>query len=61
MLSVNQIAEFLKMQYLNVVSDEVNFLHVNRHQNFLQVDTIVLEWLARHASSNCNSTFAISS
>ena len=50
------------MQYLKkkVVRDEVDFLHVNIHQSFLEVDTIVLVWLARHVSSSYNSKFEIS-
>lgn len=50
------------MQYLKkkVVRDGVDLLHVNIHQSVLQVDTIVLVRLARHASSSYNSKFAIS-
>ena len=50
------------MQYLKkkVVRDGVDLLHVNIHQSVLQVDTIVLVRLARHASSSYNSKFEIS-
>ena len=43
MLLVNQLAEFFKMQWLKEeVNDEVYFWWPEKHQIFLQVDTIIL-------------------
>ena len=43
MLLANQIAGFFKIQYLKKeVRGQVDFLYVNKHQRFLQGDTIVL-------------------
>ena len=47
MLLANQIAGFFKVQYLKKeVRGQVDFLYVNKHQSFLQGDTIVLAWHA---------------
>ena len=44
MLSANQIAGVFKMYYLEKEgNDEVYFRHTYKHQNLLQVDTIILE------------------
>ena len=41
------IVGFFKVQYLKkTVRDQVDFLYVNKHQSFLQGDTIVLAWVA---------------
>ena len=41
------IIGFFKVQYLKkTVRDQVDFLYVNKHQSFLQGDTIVLAWVA---------------
>ena len=40
----------ISLQYIKEeVSDEVNFLHDDKHQSFLQVDTIFFAGLARYA------------
>ena len=40
----------MSLQYIKEeVSDEVNFLHADKHQSFLQVDTIFFASLARYA------------
>ena len=50
MLLANQIVGFFKVQYLKKkVRDQSNFLYVNKHQRFLQGNTIVLAWVSRHA------------
>ena len=44
------------LQYLKKeVSDEVEFQNAGKHQNFLQVDTIFLMGLARHAENTKTS------
>ena len=40
---------YLKCNPKKEVRDQVDFLYVNRHQSFLQGDTIVVAWVARHA------------
>ena len=41
MPTANQIAGFFKVLYLKKeVRDQVDFLHVDKHQSFLQVDNI---------------------
>ena len=43
MLLASQIAEFFKVYYLKKeVSDQVEFLHVDKQENFLQVNAITL-------------------
>ena len=47
------------MQYLQKNrEDEVDFLPANKHESFLQIDS--LAWVARHAQSTQNNRFAIS-
>ena len=39
----------ISLQYLKPqISDEVNFLHVDKHQSFLKVDTIFFSWAWRN-------------
>ena len=46
------------MQYLKKeVSEEVDRLHADKDQTFLQVDTIILEEMASHAQSTENKKF----
>ena len=44
-----RLKDYLKCNLKKEVRDQVDFLYVNRHQSFLQGDTIVLAWVARHA------------
>ena len=38
------------LQYLKKdVSDEVDFLHADKHKGFLQIDTIILMEIVRHS------------
>ena len=50
------------MQYLKKgVSDEVDFLHADKHESFLQIDSmIVLMGTVKHSQSYQNSKFSIS-
>ena len=43
-----RLQDSLKCSLKKEVRDQVDFLYVNRHQSFLQGDTIVLAWVARH-------------
>ena len=50
MLLANQIEGFFKVQYLKKkLWDQDNFLYVNKHQSFLQGNTVFLAWGVRHA------------
>ena len=49
------------MQYLKKeVSDEVDFLHADKHESLLQIDTMILMGIVRHCQSSQNSKFAMS-
>ena len=55
MLPANQIVGFFKMQYFkNEVNDDIYFLHADKHRSLLQVDTIILVTVTRHAQSTKN-------
>ena len=41
-------------------SDEVDFLHADKHQNFLQVDTIFFDWLGQVCPKYMGIIFTIS-
>ena len=48
-------------QYLNKeVSDEVNFLHTDKHESLLQIDTMILMGFVKHFQSSQNGKFAMS-
>ena len=54
-----KFANFL--QYLKKeVSDEVDFLHVDKQESWLQIDTMILMEMVKHSQSSQNSKFAIS-
>ena len=42
------------------VRDRFDFLHKDKHQSFLQPDTIVCVVIARHAQNTQNKKFAVS-
>ena len=49
------------MQYLKKeVSDEVDFLHADKHESLLQIDTMILMGIVKHSQSSQNSKFAMS-
>ena len=49
-----------EVQYLKKeLGDQIDFLHVDKHQNFIQVDTIGFGNVVRHAQSTQNNKFAI--
>ena len=51
----------ISLQYLTKeVSDEVDFLHAEEHEGFLQVDVMILIGMVRHCQSSQNSKFAMS-
>ena len=50
----------ISVQYLNKeLSDEVDFLHADKHENLLQTDSIVLLGMVKHSQSSQNSKFSM--
>ena len=41
------------------VSDEVDFLHADKHESLLQIDTMILTVIVKHSQSFQNSKFAM--
>ena len=40
----------ISLSYLKKeVSDEVDFLHTDKHESFLQIGTMILMWMAKHS------------
>ena len=48
--------EYLKKE----VSDEVDFLHADKHESLLQIDTMILIGIVKHSQSSQNSKFTMS-
>ena len=49
------------MQYLKKeVNDEVDVLHAGKHENLLQIDTMILIEIIKHFQSSQNNKFTIS-
>ena len=42
------------------MGDEVDFLHADKHESFLQIDTIIFDGVGRKFQSSQNSKFGIS-
>ena len=41
------------------MSDEVDFLHADKHESFLQIDTMILIEMVKHSKISQNSKFAM--
>ena len=51
----------ISLQYLKEeLSDEVVFLHTDKHESLLQIDSIILMEMVKHSQSFQNSKLAIS-
>ena len=51
----------ISLQYLKKeVSDEVDFLHAEKHESLLQIDIMILMGMFKHSQSSQNSKFAMS-
>ena len=49
------------LQYLKrEVNDKVDFLHAGKHENLLQIDTMILIEMVKHFQSSQNSKFTMS-
>ena len=50
----------ISLQYLKKdVSDEVDFLHADKHKGLLQIDTMILMEIVRHSQNSQNSKFSM--
>ena len=51
----------ISLQYLKKeLSDDVDFLHVNKHESLLQIDSMILVGMLKYSQSSQNSEFAMS-
>ena len=51
----------ISLQYLKKeLSDEVGFLHADKHESLLQIDSMILMGMVKHSQSSQNSEFAMS-
>ena len=49
----------ISLHYLKKdISDEVDFLHADKQESFLQIDTMILMGMVKHSQSSQNSKFA---
>ena len=42
------------------MSDEVDFLHADKHESLLQIDTMILIGIVKHSPNSQNSKFTMS-
>ena len=50
----------ISLQYLQKeLSDKVDFLHVDKHENLLQIDNMILMEMDKHSQSSQNSKFTM--
>ena len=53
-----KLPKTISLQYLKrEVNDEVDFLHAGKHENLLQIDTMILVDMVKHFQSSQNSKF----
>ena len=51
----------ISLQYFKKeLSDEVDFLHADKHESLLQIDTMILVGMVKHSQSYQNSKLAMS-
>ena len=51
----------ISRQYLKTeVNDKADFLHAGKHENLLQIDTMILMEIVKHFQSSQNSKFTMS-
>ena len=51
----------ISLQHLKKeVSDAVDFLHADKHESFLQIDTTILREMVKYSPSSQNSKFPVS-
>ena len=50
----------ISLQYLKKeLSDEVDFLHADKHESLLQIDSMILMGMVKHSQSSQNSKVAM--
>ena len=50
----------ISLQYFKEeLSDEVDFLHADKHESLLQIDTMILMGMVKHSQSSQNGKFAM--
>ena len=59
---ITQDSKFaVSLQYLKKeLSDEVDFLHADKHESLLQIDSMILMGIVKHSQSSQNSMFTMS-
>ena len=59
---ITQDSKFaVSLQYLKKeLSDEVDFLHADKHEILLQIDSMILMGIVKHSQSSQNSMFTMS-
>ena len=58
-ITQNKLA--ISLQYCKKeLIDEVDFLHADKHENLLQIDSMILMGMVKHSQSFQNSKFAMS-
>ena len=55
-ISLLFLCSFLKKKWVN----EVYFLHADKRESLLQIDTMILKGIVKHSQSSQNSKFAMS-
>ena len=59
---ITQNSKFaISLQYLQKeLSDEIDFLHSDKHESIGQIDSMILMGIVKHSQSSQNSKFAMS-
>ena len=59
---ITQNSKFaISLQYLKKeVRDEVDFLHADKHECFLEIDSMIFNDMVKHSRSSQNSKFPMS-
>ena len=50
----------ISFQYKKELSDEIDFLHADKHESWLQIGVMILIGMVKHSQSFKNSEFAMS-
>ena len=51
----------ISLQYIKKeLGNEVDFLHADKYESLLQIDSMILMWMVKHSQSSQNSSFAMS-
>ena len=50
----------ISLQYIKKGVMKLNFLHIDNHESFLQIDTMIFDGCVKHSESSQNSKFVMS-